>query len=313
MMMMKMNKSTNYLLKKNEGRFELQEIPPFEFPKKIYGDIEKKSQRVLTTFKQRSGNTGVLFSGIKGNSKTTLAKIISRNSKLPVIMISEPFVGDDFKAYISSIQEPIVVFIDEFEKVYNTSELQMEFLSILDGVFKGNKLFLFTSNSAKINEFLRNRPSRIFYHFKFDNLENSTVDEIIHAELKDKSFEEDLRSILKIIGSISIDVLLNFIEEINRFKVSPKELIKGLNIEVEQVDFTVTLIVDGERAITNCNFNPLLQEEFFFSYKDTKDNYKWFSGSFKDYVMYTRDNSFVYENKDNKIIFTPYKPFKFEL
>lgn len=78
--------------------------------------------------------------------------MICNKSDLPVIVITEPFTGSKFKEFLSSIKEETIIFLDEFEKVYNTTELQ-EYLSILDGVFDGKKLFLFTSNDERINEF----------------------------------------------------------------------------------------------------------------------------------------------------------------
>lgn len=311
--MMRPRKRTNknYILIKDDG-FSLKEIEEFALPKKIYGDINSKADRVLTTFRNRVGNLGVLLSGIKGNSKTTLAKVICNESNKDVITITEPYTGSEFKDYLSTLGES-VIFIDEFEKVYSTTELQQEFLTILDGVMGGNKLFIFTSNSTEINTYLRNRPSRIFYHFKFDNLEEEVVNDIINTELKDKSFEEDLRAVLTVLGSISIDVLLNFIDEVNRFKKSPRELIKGLNIEVEQVNFSVVLLVKGGRFETKCSFNPLTREEFFLDYKDERGYYSYHTGKFSEYTMYTTGGSFIFENEKEKIVFTPYKPFKFEL
>lgn len=295
------------------NEFKTIEQDDFILPTKVYGDLDSTVDRVLETFNSRKGNLGVLFSGIKGNSKTTIAKMICQKSGLPVVIITESFVGSDFKNFLSSIKEETIIFLDEFEKVYNTPELQQEYLSILDGVFEGKKLFLFTSNSEKINEFLRNRPSRIFYHFKHDNLDESVVNDIIEQELEDKSFEEDLRALLLIIGSISIDVLLNIIDEVNRFKKSPKELVKGLNVEVEQLNFSVIIFTEGGRYETKCNFNPLTREEFYLDYRDDKERYRWLTGNFSDYTMYTRGGSFVFENQQNKLIFTPFKPFKFEL
>lgn len=309
--------SKNNLLILKEANGIIEYVPmmtdDFILPSKVYGDLDSTVDRVLETFNSRQGNLGVLFSGIKGNSKTTTAKMICHKSGLPVIIITEPFVGSDFKNYLASVKEEVIIFIDEFEKVYNTPEIQQEYLSILDGVFEGKKLFLFTSNSEKINEFLKNRPSRIFYHFKYNNLDETVVDDIIEQELEDKTFEADLRALIMILGSISIDVLLNIIDEVNRFKKSPKELIKGLNVEVEQLNFSVIIFTNGERYETKCNFNPLTREEFFLDYRDDKDRYKYITGSFSDYTMYTRGGTFVFENQNNKIIFTPFKPFKFEL
>ena len=310
---MRMKKSTNYLLKRNDEGFYMEEQDKFILPSKLYGNVDTVVERITTTFSERTSNLGVLFSGIKGNSKTTTAKKVCINSKLPVIIITETFTGADFKAFLAGIKNDTIIFIDEFEKVYKTEELQQEFLSILDGVFEGKKLFLFTSNSAEINEFLRNRPSRIFYHFKYNNLEESIVNDIIDQELQDKSFEADLRAVLMILGNISVDVLLNYIDEINRFKRSPRELIKGLNIEVEQKHFSVHIYTGGEMHTTKCDFNPLTQEDFYLDYKKEKGGYGWFHGSFSDYTMYTRNNTFVFENRENKMVFIPFKPYKFEL
>lgn len=308
---------TNYLLNRTVSEdatgFNLEKTNSFTLPSKVYGNIDETVSRVLTTFEERDNNLGLLLSGIKGNSKTTTGKVISLKSELPVILVTEPYTGAQFQKFLSGITEKVVIFIDEFEKVYNTPELQEEFLTILDGVFQSKKLFIFTTNSSDINQYLKNRPSRIFYHFKYDNLEKDVIDEIIKNELKNKDFEEELRAVLMVLGNISIDVLLNFIGEINRFNKGPKILVKGLNIEVEQVDFNVRLYANGGMSTFKCDFNPLTRDNFEFYYKTEKDGYRWFHGSFSDYVMYTKDGNFIYENKVNKMIFMPFKPSKFEL
>ena len=293
-----------------DGVYSLVSQEEFNLPTKIYGNLDNTVDRVLTTFKERNGNLGVLFSGIKGNSKTTVSKMICNKSDLPVIVITEPFTGSKFKEFLSSIKEETIIFLDEFEKVYNTTELQQEYLSILDGVFDGKKLFLFTSNDERINEFLRNRPSRIFYHFKYDNLTDDVINDIINKELKNKSFEADLRAVLLVLGNISVDVLLNFIDEVNRFNKNPKALIEGLNIEIELVDFDVVAVIKGKRFTTRCNFNPLTREEFHLDFKDEDGRWHWFTGNFKDYVMYTSGKTFIYESKDNKLYFTPFSKQK---
>ena len=313
-----MSKITLLKLDKSVGRdapikFLREGQEEFILPRKIYGNHEETVDRVLKTFKERDKNLGVFLSGIKGNSKTTTGKMICIKSGLPVLLITEPFIGAEFKGFLSSIKEEVVIFIDEFEKVYNTNELQQEFLSILDGVFESKKLFIFTSNSEEINQFLKNRPSRIFYHFKYNNLEAETINEIIREELKNKSFEEDLRAVLLILGTISIDVLLNLVDEVNRFDRNPKLMVKGLNIQVEQTKFNVTLYVKGEMVQTKCDFNPLTQDYFLLNYKNDKGLYGWHQGNFSDYVMYTKDGNFIFENEKDKMVFIPYKESKFEL
>lgn len=310
---MALKKKSNYILKKNDEGFYTEEIPKFELPKVLYGDLDSVSSRVMTSFKEEPKGIGVLFSGIKGNSKTTTSKYVALKSELPVILVTEPFIGSEFQAFLSSIKQEIVVMFDEFEKVYNTDELQQELLPILDGTVAGKKLYLFTSNKSKVNTYLRNRPSRIYYHFKYDNLEPELVDEIIEKELHNKNHEEDLRAVLIILGTVSMDVLLKFISEVNRFDESPKKLLKGMNIEVEQKHFKVVMIINGTRFSTICDFNPIVRQEIFLEYKDEKGYHRWFSDSLVEYTMYTKAGTFIFENQNNKLMFTPFKPNSFEL
>ena len=306
-------KSNTFLLKKTEEEFSLAPVELPELPEVVYGDLVKVSQRVLTTFHDRDKNLGVLFSGLKGNSKTMSSLHICKEYGGKVILITEPFTGDMFKDFLYQEKEECIIFIDEFEKIYSTNELQDEFLTILDGVFGGKKLYLFTSNSAQISSYLINRPNRIYYHYKYDNIPTDILDEIIGKELEHKEFETELRDILLILGSVSYDVILNLIGEVNRFKVSPKELVKDLNIQVEQSNFTVTLLINGQRFTTTVDFNPLTVENFSISYKDEKGYYRFFGESTQSYTMYPYKGSFIYENEKNKIIFTPFKPYKFLL
>lgn len=309
----KMKTSNSYLLTKVNEEFVLTSIGLPELPSKIYGDLQGATDRILTTFKDRDRNLGVLFSGLKGNSKTVTSLNVCKEFGGKVILITEPFTGDKFKEFLYQEKEECIIFIDEFEKIYNTTELQDEFLTILDGVFGGKKLFLFTSNSSQISRYLINRPNRIYYHFKYDNIEESVLNEIIKEELKYPEFEIELRDIILILGSVSYDVILNLISEANRFKKSPKELVKELNIQVEQTNFTVVLLLNGKRFTATIEYNPLTSEYFSISYKDENGHYRYFHDSVKQYTMYPYKGSFVFENEKNKLIFTPFKPYKFIL
>lgn len=310
------NKSFVLTLKNEKADFELTPTELAAMPDKIYGDVDKKAQKILNTFKDRPKNLGVLCSGLKGNGKTLVCLKVCRTADIPTVMITEPFTGDKFKNYLHA-SENTIFFIDEFEKIYNTTELQDEFLTILDGAAGGKKLFLFTSNSGKISQYLKNRPNRIFYHLEYDNLESTTVDDIINQELKEKDFEKELRELLIVLGTVSFDVLLNLIDEVNRYKESPTSLIKDLNIQVEQTNFNVTMFLDGKRFTAEVDFNPLTVDKFYIDYKTGKEGWGWgyFYDAVSNYNMYTDRGSFVFESKNmkNKLIFKPYKPFKFQL
>ena len=45
-------------------------------------------------------------------------------------------------------------------------------------------------------------------------------------------------------------------------------------------------------------------------FKDEDGRWHWFTGNFKDYVMYTSGKTFIYESKDNKLYFTPFSKQK---
>lgn len=311
----KKEESKTFTLRQQDEKSDFELVPTTlkELPKVIYGDLDGVAHRILTSFKERDNNLGALFSGLKGNSKTVTCNYICQKAEdIPTVLITEPFTGEKFKSYISSLDN-YIIFFDEFEKVYDTIELQNELLTILDGAVGGKKLFLFTSNSEKISTYLKNRPNRIFYHYKYYNLEEHIVDEILEKELTAKEFEQEIRDILIVLGSVSYDVLLNLIDEVNRFKESPKKLIKAMNVQVEQTNFRVTLLLNGKRYTTTVDFNPLTVENFFIDYKSQEGWWRYFTDAVSNYTMYTSKGTFVFESDVNKLFFTPFKPYQFEI
>ena len=197
------------------SEYYLKQIFPFDLRgKKLYGDTTMQAERILKTFQARAGKTtGVLLAGQKGSGKTLLAKHISVRAAeelgVSTIVINEPWSGERFNAFIQSIQQPTIVLFDEFEKVYRQSaaseatehdkrlERRMRYgdheefmpgedrisnpsqdaiLTLLDGVYPSNMLFLFTVNDkSKISENMMNRPGRIYYVLDFSGLESNFI------------------------------------------------------------------------------------------------------------------------------------------
>lgn len=254
----------NWLLKFNlqKGYF-LEKSPEFRMPKKIYGDSEKLAQRYLNTFSERSNNLGILLTGLKGTGKSITAKITCKNSNLPVILITEPFTGDGFKSFLSNITQPVIVFIDEFEKVYFDTALQNSFLSILDGIFEGKKMFLFTSNEKKkINEYLINRPGRVHYLKEYNALEEALIHDVVDDNLIIKEHKEELMDVIGILTDVTMDMLISLIGEMNLYEESARESIRLLNLRPESKNYDVEVFNKNNVRIGSgtINHHPLVSE-----------------------------------------------------
>jgi hypothetical protein len=231
----------------------------FTVPNKLYGNSDMLSNRYVKTFTEGSKNMGILLTGLKGTGKSLTAKLTALKSNIPVILITEEFTGEEFKSFLNSIKQEVVVFIDEFEKVYVDNDSQQSLLSLLDGIFEGKKLFIFTSNMKdRINQYMLNRPGRIRYLAEYDSLDETVITEVIEDTLVDKTQTEDLLSVLDVLGIVSMDVLVGLITEMNSYNEGAKEAIKYLNIRPEDSQYSVIIIIDGVKVgTTSTKTHPL--------------------------------------------------------
>lgn len=228
----------NYTVKQNpmSKEFYLEPVDDFVMPKKLYGDTQRKAERILNTFKARPLSTGVHLDGVKGSGKTLLAKTLSylaQKEGVASIVINQPFCGDEFNAFIQSIDVPAIVIFDEFEKVYNW-ESQNKILTLFDGVYPTKKLFVLTTNdSHSVNNFLKNRPGRIYYSFKFDTLAQEFIKEYCEDNLNDKSQIPSILKYTQIFSFFNFDMLAAAVEEMNRYGEPLQEVLNYLNIVPE--------------------------------------------------------------------------------
>jgi hypothetical protein len=250
-----------YVIKFNEmpPQFYLERVDSFTLPKKLYGKTDQQADRILTTFGDRPFGTGVLLAGEKGSGKTLLAKLLSIKAAqrdIPTLILNHPYAGDLFNQFIQAINQPCVIFFDEFEKVYHEREIQHQVLTLLDGVFPTKKLFVLTCNNKySLDEHFHNRPGRLYYQFDYSGLEPEFIREYCKDQLKDKAQTETLVKVAALFGKFNFDMLQAMVEEMNRFGESPQEVLKYVNCKPsDEVKYEHSVIVDG-KAVGPDNFN----------------------------------------------------------
>ena len=279
------------------GEFMLQPIDTFEMPAKFYGNTQQQAERILNTFKSRKKSTGVHLDGVKGSGKTLLAKHVANlaiEQGYPAIVINNAFCGESFNKFIQSIDVPAVILFDEFEKIYSYQD-QNQILTLFDGVYPSKKLFILTTNDAySVNNFLKNRPGRIYYSFSFDTLEQDFIREYCEDNLKDKSQLEGIMTYTKVFSFFNFDMLAAAIEEMNRYGESLQEVLKYLNIVPEnKADDSYTISFKaGQKTATieehYRGFNPNSFEYFVSSKEGELDEFK--NSPILEYIKEFLDN-----------------------
>jgi len=230
-----------YAVKIDKEGYYLDTIANFELPKKLYGDCTKNANRIIQTFWDRPTSTGVFLEGEKGSGKTLLSKKIAielGNVGVPTIVVNEAHYGESFNTFIQSINQPKVVFFDEFEKIYSNQaddfnggvNPQERVLTLFDGVYSSKTLFMVTCNDSwRIDKNMKNRPGRMYYMLSFKGLDDSFIKEYAEENLKNKANMTGLLSISTLFGSFNFDMLKAVVEEMNRYNETAQEVIKLLN------------------------------------------------------------------------------------
>lgn len=241
----------NYILNiDHKGNYYLNESEDFKIPDKIYGNPQEDVTRFLKTFNTMDKNLGILLLGLKGTGKTILAKILCEQAKLPVIIINSAFYGNAFNELINSIDQEVILLFDEFEKVYrhdNGYELQDKLLTLFDGTIEGaKKMFILTSNSRQLTDALIDRPGRIRYIKKYYGLLEDEIREIANDRLINKEHIDSLVKLLMFYSSISNDLVVSIIDEMNIHNYTPQDAVKLLNISGDDTFYIVKVTKDDK-------------------------------------------------------------------
>lgn len=206
----------------------------FTFNHKVYGLEKSLIARISKSYEHITGNLGVLFNGVKGTGKTVTAKMICNDfikRGIPVILVTEKIEGGI--QYINNIAQDLVIFVDEYEKVYSKDEGgergDAELLTVMDGAQKSDfrRTFLLTTNQLHINDNMIQRPGRIRYLKQFGDLSKSVVEEVVDDKLIHKSRRDALVRFIMSLEIVTIDIVNAVIQEVNIHNEDP-EVFKGV-------------------------------------------------------------------------------------
>lgn len=218
-----------------EGYY-LERRDDFGIDHKVYGIAPTRAKRIMNTFEERSGNTGILLEGEKGSGKTLLTKVLARDfvaKGYVTLLVSGPYCGPGFNDFLANIKQPALVVFDEFEKMYN-DEKQTLLLSTFDGLFSAKKLFAVTVNDTyKVNAYFKNRPGRFMYRYNYTGLEPEFIQEYCEDNLKDTSQIPKIITFATIMGKFNFDMLKHMVEDMNRYGETVADVLKHLNIQMD--------------------------------------------------------------------------------
>ena len=276
-------------------------------PNKVYGNPEPRATRILETWRSREKNTGVLLSGDKGSGKSLLMQMLCNKAVnedgAAIVIISDSFSGPELTDLLSEIKRPLVIAIDEFEKIYNRNdgEAQKKILSTMDGSNLNRALFVLTVNNRwAVDTHMLNRPGRIFYHYKYSGLTEDFIREYCEDTLEDKSKIDDIIPLTLLVDGFSFDILKALVEELNRYGESVADVISHLNVDVAAFDedptvkYSVDLYDNEGNIVTNffkvedrISKHPLRELPYYPIYFYRKDETLFVDDEFKSNVPET--------------------------
>ena len=213
-------------------------------PSKVYNlkkDIPFK-KRVLTYFKETTAQTtGIMLAGTKGTGKTVLAKVIAKESELPIIIVDGSYPAQHLSKFFKGFKTPVCIIFDEIEKKWRTDRM-LEFLDGVEATTK--KLVLMTCNDvSQVSQYMQDRCSRVRYLRTYGDRDNI---ELIETLVKDNGIEkvkETTDFIIDNIKLLSIDNVLSFIKEVKLFgnEFTLDDIIEDMNISLNEQKTNTTV------------------------------------------------------------------------
>lgn len=226
-------------------------------PKKIYStktdDVFKK--RIITYFNKANTNTtGVMLAGTKGTGKTVMAKILAKESGLPIIVVNSDYPEGKLIKFFKSFTTPVCVLFDEVEKNFKTEHM----LDFLDGVEKTTqKLVIMTCNDlSQVSQYMQDRCSRVRYLRRYSPNENAAFLPMLADDFGIKNKEEVVKFCKENIKLLSIDNIVSFMSEVKMLEdedISLQEIINIMNISTENIPTKVSDTVEYDDECDDCD------------------------------------------------------------
>lgn len=263
-----------YRLEYNEpfGFFHLDHVQDrFSFPYKIYGVETEFIQRVKKSWDNTVGNMGVLLNGLKGTGKTVTAELICNELNLPVILVQKHY--DGLVTFLNSIQQDVIVFIDEYEKVYNKYDNSL--LSVMDGAFRtdSRKMFLLTTNELNIEKNMLQRPSRIRYIKSYTDLTLDIIMEVVDDKLVHTHLREQTIKMISELPIITMDLVKAVVEEVNIHQEDPALFKDIFNVSGDQSDIYNVFILNEDGSRTQYATSAVVHPSYLSSYEEGEGLY----------------------------------------
>ena len=288
------------------------EIPTPKDVDKIYRDNSQSINRWKSSFNSINKNLGIVINGIQGSGKTLMAFEFFKEMDLPVLHVREPFSGNMFTQFINSLDQEVIIFFDEFEKVYHEEKSQEELLTLLDGGYNSKKIFVLVSNKNKLNEYFYNRPSRIRFLEEFTSIEPEVLQNIIDDLLEDKEHEQEIKDIVTGLGASGNDLIISLIQQVNIEGESPRECLKHMNIKIPPINFDYIAYIQNDDTYRGTYYgHPLSGDSLTFR---RWDGHGFQYDEFLSAMFETRsqDEIILQDSSKNKFVFTRKEKFDFK-
>lgn len=230
----------------------------YTLPERVYGFDQPNIDRILKT-QPHVRSLGVLLTGIKGTGKSVTAKQLCNEfikQGFPIIVITHPH--ENMPQFFASFHQPHVVFVDEYEKVFNDEEHRNKLLTLMDGAFNTScqRVFLLTCNNRYISDNMLQRPSRIRYTIEYGNTPKEVVAEIVKDRLKYAQYHDECIDFISKMDIVTVDIVCALIDEINIHNESPSAFEKVFNYSKVSTCAELWTEVDGVNTCIVNNMGP---------------------------------------------------------